>query len=56
MSEVRERPKNEDVQDQPDPQIDRVVELPKDGRTRRRRFRGALLGGGTLLLLVVGFE
>jgi RND family efflux transporter MFP subunit len=54
MSEVRERPKNEDVQDQPDPQIDRVVELPKDGRTRRRRFRGALLGGGTLLLLVGG--
>jgi RND family efflux transporter MFP subunit len=54
MSEVRERPKNEDVQDQPDPQIDRVVELPKDGRKRRRRFRVALLGGGTLLLLVGG--
>jgi RND family efflux transporter MFP subunit len=54
MSEVRERPKNEDVQDQPDPQIDRVVELPKDGRKRRRRYRGALLGGGTLLLLVGG--
>src|SRR5258708_26748306 len=54
MSEVRERPKNEDVQDQPDPQIDRVVELPKDGRKRRRRFRAALLGGGTLLLLVGG--
>ena len=54
MSEVRERPKNEDVQDQPDPQIDRFVELPKDGRKRRRRFRGALLGGGTLLLLVGG--
>jgi len=54
MSEVRERPKNEDIQDQPDPQIDRVVELPKDGRKRRRRFRGALLGGGTLLLLVGG--
>jgi RND family efflux transporter MFP subunit len=54
MSEVRERPKNEDVQDQPDPQIDRVVELPKDGRKRGRRFRGALLGGGTLLLLVGG--
>ena len=54
MSEVRERPKNEDVQDQPDPQIDRVVELPKDGRKGRRRFRGALLGGGTLLLLVGG--
>ena len=54
MTEVRERPKNEDVQDQPDPQIDRVVELPKDGRKPRRRFRGALLGGGTLLLLVGG--
>jgi RND family efflux transporter MFP subunit len=54
MSEVGERAKNEDVQDQPDPQIDRVVELPKDGRKRRRRFRGALLGGGTLLLLVGG--
>ena len=54
MNEVRERPKNGDVQDQPDPQIDRVVELPKDGRKRRRRFRGALLGGGTLLLLVGG--
>jgi RND family efflux transporter MFP subunit len=54
MSEVRERTKNEDVQDQPDPQTDRVVELPKDGRKRRRRFRGALLGGGTLLLLVGG--
>ena len=54
MSEVRERPKNEDVQDQPDPQIDRVVERPKFGRKRRRRFRGALLGGGTLLLLVGG--
>ena len=36
MNEIRERPKNEDVQDQPDPQIDRVVELPKDGRKRRR--------------------
>jgi RND family efflux transporter MFP subunit len=54
MSEVRERPKNEDVQDQPDPQIDRVVELPKDGRKRRRRYRGALLGGGALLLLAGG--
>ena len=54
MSEVRERPKNEDIQDQPESQIDRVVELPKDGRKRRRRFRGALLGGGTLLLLVGG--
>jgi RND family efflux transporter MFP subunit len=54
MSEVRERRKNEDVQDQLDPQIDRVVELPKDGRKQRRRFRGALLGGGTLLLLVGG--
>src|SRR5277367_186814 len=54
MNEVRERPKNGDVQDQPDPQIDRFVELPKDGRKRRRRFRGALLGGGTLLLLVAG--
>jgi len=54
MSEVRERPENENVQDQPDPQIDRVVELPKDGRKRRRRFRGALLGGGTLVLLVGG--
>ena len=53
MSEVRESPKNEDGQDQPDAQIDRVVELPKDGR-KRRRFRGALLGGGTLLLLVGG--
>jgi multidrug efflux pump subunit AcrA (membrane-fusion protein) len=54
MSEVRERRKNEDVQDQLDPQIDRVVELPKDGRKQRRRFRGALLGGGTLLLLAGG--
>src|SRR6202522_170606 len=54
MSEVRGRPKKEDVQDQPDPQIDRVVELPKDGRKRRRRSRGALLGGGTLLLLLGG--
>jgi RND family efflux transporter MFP subunit len=53
MSEVRERPKNEDIQDQLDHQIDRVVELP-NGRKRRRRFRGPLLGGGTLLLLVGG--
>src|SRR5260370_898835 len=53
MTEMHVRPKNEDVQDRPDPETDRVIALPNAGRKRRRRYGGALLGGSALLLLLV---
>ena len=54
MSEIRVRPKNEDVQDRLDPETDRVVALPNVPRKRRLGYGGALLGGSALLLLVGG--
>src|SRR6266851_4663166 len=53
MTEMHVRPKNEDVQDRPDPETDRVIALPNAGRKRRRRYGGALLGGSALLLFLV---
>jgi RND family efflux transporter MFP subunit len=52
MSEMRL--KDEGAQDRPDPETDRVVELPKSARKRGRRYGSALLGGGVLLLLAGG--
>ena len=54
MTEIRVRPKSEDVRDRPDPETDRVVTLPNAVPKRRRRYGGALLGGTALLLLVGG--
>ena len=53
MTEMRVRPKSEDVQDLPDSETGRVVDLPKVAR-KRRGYGGALLGGGVLLLLLGG--
>src|SRR6267154_3768696 len=53
MTEIRVRPKSEDVKDRPDSEIDRVVALPNAPR-KRRRYGGALLGGCALLLVVGG--
>jgi len=53
MSEISERPKLDGVQRR-DPQTDRVVPLPNRSRQRPRRYRGALLGAGALLLLAGG--
>jgi len=53
MTELRVWPKNEDVEDRPGPEIDRVVTLPKVA-PKRRRYGGALFGGSALLLLVGG--
>jgi RND family efflux transporter MFP subunit len=54
MSEIRVRPKTEDVQDRLDPETDRVVGLPDMPRKRRLGYGGALLGGSALLLLIGG--
>ncbi|MGA7806941.1 MAG: efflux RND transporter periplasmic adaptor subunit, partial [Bradyrhizobium sp.] len=54
MSEIRARPKIEDVQDRLAPETDRVVALPNLPRRRRPGYGGALLGGSALLLLVAG--
>ncbi|MGA7810094.1 efflux RND transporter periplasmic adaptor subunit [Bradyrhizobium sp.] len=54
MTEIRVRPKNEAIQERPDPGTDRVVTLPDVTRKRRRRLAGPLLGGGALLLLLGG--
>src|SRR5262249_40785781 len=54
MSEIRERPTNEDVRDRRNPEIDRVIPLPGAVRKRQRRYGAALLGGSALLLLVGG--
>jgi RND family efflux transporter MFP subunit len=52
MTEMRALPKNEDVQDQPDPETDRVV--APTNPAPRRGYGGALLAGGVLLLLTGG--
>jgi uncharacterized protein HemX len=54
MTEIHVRPKNENIEDRPDPETDRVVALPHAGRKRRRSYGGALLGGSALLLLLGG--
>jgi RND family efflux transporter MFP subunit len=51
MTDVDRRPRAKDVEDRLDPEPDRVVALP---RKRRRRYGGALLGAGALLLLIGG--
>jgi len=53
MTDVRVRPEIDEVQEQRDPETDRVVALPGPARKRPRHY-GALLGGTALLLLVGG--
>jgi RND family efflux transporter MFP subunit len=53
MTEIRVRPKLDGVQDRRDPETDRAVELPNAAH-KLRRYRGAPLGAGALLLLVGG--
>ena len=50
MTEIRMRPKNEGVQDRPDPETDRVVTLPS-AAPKRRGYGGTLFGASALLLL-----
>jgi RND family efflux transporter MFP subunit len=54
MSEISERAKPDDVQELRDPKTDRVVPLPNRSRKRPRKYGGALLGAGALLLLAGG--
>ena len=54
MSEIRLRPKLDGVQERHDPETDRVVELPATPRKPPRRYGGAMLGAGALLLLAGG--
>src|SRR5260370_1017576 len=54
MTEIRVRPKNEKVQDRPDPETDRVITLPGVAPKRRNRYGGALFGASALLLLAGG--
>jgi RND family efflux transporter MFP subunit len=54
MSEISERAKLDDVEERRDPQTDRVVPLPNRSRKRPRKYGGALLGAGALLLLAGG--
>jgi RND family efflux transporter MFP subunit len=54
MSESSERAKLDNIQERRDPQTDRVVPLPNRSRKRPRRYGGALLGVGALLLLAGG--
>jgi RND family efflux transporter MFP subunit len=53
MSEIRVRPKNEVVQDRPDPATDRVVTLPIVA-PKRRGWGGIVFGASALLLLAGG--
>jgi RND family efflux transporter MFP subunit len=53
VTEIHVVPKNNNVEARPDPETDRVVGLPNQGRKRRRRY-GALFGGSALLLLLGG--
>ena len=53
MTEIRVRPKLDGVQDRRDPETDRAVELPNAAH-KPRRYGGAPLGAGALLLLVGG--
>lgn len=52
MSEISELPKRDEVQGRRD--SDRVVTLPHRSRQRPRRYGGALLGAGALLVLAGG--
>jgi RND family efflux transporter MFP subunit len=52
MSEISELPKRDEVQGRRD--SDRVVPLPNRSRQRPRRYGGALLGAGALLVLAGG--
>jgi RND family efflux transporter MFP subunit len=54
MSEISERAKLDNIQERRDPQTDQVVPLPNRSRKRPRRYGGALLGAGALLLLAGG--
>jgi RND family efflux transporter MFP subunit len=50
MSEIRVRPRNEVIQDRPDPASDRIVTLPA-AAPKRRNYGGMLFGASALLLL-----
>src|SRR6201986_4861967 len=53
MSEIRTRP-DERFHEGADPEADRIVTFPNARRKRHRRFGGALVGAGGLLLLAGG--
>src|ERR1700730_1834212 len=52
MSEIRARPRNEVVQERPDPATDRIVTLP--GVAPKRRGYGGMVFGASALLLLFG--
>jgi RND family efflux transporter MFP subunit len=54
MSEIRLRPKLDEVEELRDLETDRVIELPATPHKPPRRYGGALLGAGALLLLAGG--
>jgi RND family efflux transporter MFP subunit len=54
MTEIRERPKLDGVQDRRDPETARVIEVPPNVARKPRRYSGAPLGASVLLLLVGG--
>lgn len=54
MTDVRARTDGDDVKNRPDGESCRIVELPGKSPRPERRYGGALLGGGMLLLLAGG--
>jgi RND family efflux transporter MFP subunit len=54
MTEIRERPKLDGVQDRRDPETARVIEVTPNVARKPRRYSGAPLGASVLLLLVGG--
>ncbi|WP_456617637.1 MULTISPECIES: efflux RND transporter periplasmic adaptor subunit [unclassified Bradyrhizobium] len=54
MTDVRARTDGDDVKNRPDGESCRIVELPGKSSRPERRYGGALLGGGMLLLLAGG--
>jgi RND family efflux transporter MFP subunit len=54
MSEIRERPQVDAVEDRHDPETDRGVELPPNVVRKPRGYGGALLGASALVLLLGG--
>lgn len=54
MSDVRVRTNDDEARDPPDAESRRIVELPGKAAPSGRRYGGALLGGGMLLLLAGG--
>jgi RND family efflux transporter MFP subunit len=54
MTEIRAHTKLDRIQEQVDAETDRVIALTSAARKRRPGYRGALLGGGALLLLMGG--